>query len=78
MRAGRLWLNGEEVQREEVRKTTYVQADRAGMLVTATGAQTEVGKIGALIDEAVTRATPLEQKLARLGRLLIVMITGDQ
>lgn len=36
MRAGRLWLNGEEVQREEVRKTTYVQADRAGMLVTAT------------------------------------------
>jgi signal peptidase I len=36
MRDGRLWLNGEEIQREEVRKTTYVQSDHAGMLVTAT------------------------------------------
>ena len=42
--------------------------------VTATGAQSEVGKIGILIDEAMTRATPLEQKLARLGRLLILVV----
>ncbi|MEJ7590638.1 MAG: HAD-IC family P-type ATPase, partial [Planctomycetaceae bacterium] len=33
-----------------------------------------MGKIGSLIDEAVTRATPLEQKLARLGRVLIVVV----
>jgi len=35
------------------------------LLVTATGAQSEMGKIGILIDEATSRATPLEQKLAR-------------
>ncbi len=46
------------------------------MIVTATGAKSEVGKIGILIDEAITRATPLEQKLARLDRLLIVVVVG--
>ena len=45
-------------------------------MVTATGARTEVGKIGALIDGAQCRATPLEQKLTRLGRLLIVVVSG--
>ncbi len=53
---------------------TSITDGRGRLLVTATGAQTEVGKIGSLIDEAVTRATPLEQKLARLGRLLIVIV----
>ena len=53
---------------------TTITAGRGKLLVTATGAQTEVGKIGSLIDEATTRATPLEQKLARLGRLLIVLV----
>jgi Ca2+-transporting ATPase len=53
---------------------TTITDGRGRLLVTATGAQTEVGKIGMLIDEAVTRATPLEQKLARLGRLLIVIV----
>jgi P-type Ca2+ transporter type 2C len=47
---------------------TTITDGRGRLLVTATGARTEVGKIGALIDEAITRATPLEQKLARLGR----------
>ena len=53
---------------------TTITDGRGRLLVTATGAQTEVGKIGILIDEATTRATPLEQKLARLGRLLIVVV----
>ena len=53
---------------------TTITDGRGRLLVTATGAQTEVGKIGILIDEATTRATPLEQKLARLGRLLIVLV----
>ena len=52
---------------------TTVTDGRGRLLVTATGAKTEVGKIGVLIDEATTRATPLEQKMARLGRLLIVV-----
>ena len=53
---------------------TTITEGRGRLLVTATGAQTEVGKIGILIDEATTRATPLEQKLTRLGRLLIVVV----
>jgi Ca2+-transporting ATPase len=53
---------------------TTITEGRGRLLVTATGAQTEVGKIGVLIDEATTRDTPLEQKLSRLGRLLIVVV----
>ena len=53
---------------------TTITAGRGQLLVTATGAQSEVGKIGVLIEEAITRATPLEQKLSRLGHLLIVVV----
>ena len=52
---------------------TTVTDGRGRMLVTAVASDTEVGKIGVLIDEATTRATPLELKLAHLGRLLIVV-----
>jgi len=55
---------------------TTITDGRGRLLVTATGARTEMGKIGILIDEATTRATPLEQKLARLGRLLIAIVLG--
>lgn len=53
---------------------TTITDGRGRLLVTATGPQTEMGKIGSLIDEATSRATPLEQKLSRLGRLLIVIV----
>ncbi len=53
---------------------TTITEGRGRLLVTATAARTEVGKIGLLIDEATTRATPLEQKLARLGRLLLALV----
>ncbi len=53
---------------------TTITDGRGRLLVTDTGTQTEVGKIGILIDEATTRATPLEQKLAQLSRLLIVIV----
>ncbi len=52
---------------------TTVTDGRGRLLVTATGSGTEVGKIGVLIDEATTRATPLELKLAQLGRMLIAV-----
>jgi Ca2+-transporting ATPase len=52
---------------------TTVTDGRGRLLVTAIGSETEVGKIGVLIDEATTRATPLELKLAQLGRVLIVV-----
>ena len=53
---------------------TTISAGRGRMLVTETGARTEVGKIGCLIDGAITRETPLEQKLSRLGRMLVVIV----
>lgn len=53
---------------------TTITDGRGRLVVTSTGAQSEMGKIGVLIDEAITRATPLEQKLARLGRLLILTV----
>jgi Ca2+-transporting ATPase len=53
---------------------TTITDGRGRLLVTATGTKSEVGKIGTLIDEAITRATPLEHKLVRLGRLLIVVV----
>ncbi len=53
---------------------TTITDGRGQLLVTDTGATTEVGKIGLLIDEATTRATPLEQKLAGLSRLLIIVV----
>ena len=54
---------------------TTITDGRGRLLVTATGARSEMGKIGVLIDEAVSRSTPLEQKLARLGRLLVAMVS---
>lgn len=53
---------------------TTITEGRGRMLVTETGASTEVGRIGHLIDEATSRGTPLEQKLQKLGRLLIVIV----
>ncbi len=53
---------------------TTITEGRGQLLVTDTGSKTEVGKIGSLIDEASNRATPLEQKLAQLSRLLIVIV----
>ncbi|MFW6183243.1 MAG: cation-translocating P-type ATPase, partial [Chloroflexota bacterium] len=53
---------------------TVITEGRGQMVVTATGMKTEVGKIGAMIDEAVTRDTPLERRLEQLGRTLIAVV----
>ena len=53
---------------------TTITDGRGRMLVTSTGAQTEVGKIGTLINEAASRTSPLEQQLAQLGRLIIIVV----
>lgn len=47
---------------------------RGKLLVTATGAQTEMGKIGALIEGVDEHSTPLEGKLAELSRALLVIV----
>jgi P-type Ca2+ transporter type 2C len=47
---------------------------RGRMLVTATGARTEMGRIGTLIEEAGSRETPLERKLQQLGNGLVGVV----
>ncbi len=55
---------------------TTVTDGRGRLLVTATGMRTEIGKIGAMIEEAGSRETPLEKKLDRLGRALVMIVLG--
>ncbi len=53
---------------------TAVTNGRGRFLVTETGARTEMGRIGKLIDEAGTRESPLDRKLSQLGRALVVIV----
>jgi P-type Ca2+ transporter type 2C len=53
---------------------TVVTDGRGRMLVTATGMDTEVGNIGTMIDEAETQETPLERRLEKLGRTLVIVV----
>jgi Ca2+-transporting ATPase len=53
---------------------TIITDGRGLLLVTGTGMQTEIGKIGTLIDEAVTQDTPLERRLEQLGRALVGIV----
>jgi len=53
---------------------TAVTDGRGGFVVTATGATTEMGKVGALVESAVDRGTPLEAKLGQLSRALVVVV----
>ena len=53
---------------------TAVTDGRGRLLVTATGRHTEMGQIGTLVSEAVARETPLEGKLALLGRWLVGIV----
>jgi len=53
---------------------TAVTDGRGRFLVTATGMRTEVGRIGTLVQEAVSRETPLERKLTQLGNALIGVV----
>ncbi|CAA7622619.1 HAD-IC family P-type ATPase [Magnetospirillum sp. UT-4] len=49
---------------------TVVTRGRAEMLVTATGAATEMGRIAALLESTGDAATPLQERLDGLGRRL--------
>jgi Ca2+-transporting ATPase len=53
---------------------TAVSDGRARLIVTATGAQTEMGKIGTLIEGVGEHGTPLEAKLSQLSRALLVIV----
>ena len=53
---------------------TAVTDGRATLVITATGARTQMGRIGTLIAEAGDSGTPLEAKLAQLSRALLVIV----
>ena len=52
--------------------TSYVASGRARGIVTATGMDTEIGRIAALIREAPQEETPLQRRLSDLGRILSI------
>ena len=67
-------LVGDQFSR--VHMGTAVTGGRARVMVTATGANTEMGKIGALIGGVVELGTPLEAKLAQLSRAMLLVVLG--
>jgi Ca2+-transporting ATPase len=52
---------------------TVVTQGRGSALITATGMQTELGKIADLIQEAGNEPTPLQRRLDRLGKTLALV-----
>ena len=51
---------------------THVTAGRARAVVVATGLQTEIGRIATLAEQAVEPRTPLELRIARFGRAIML------
>ncbi len=70
-------------RRNMVFASTAVTYGRGRAIVVATGADTEVGKIGTLLRSVETSETPLEANLRRVGRMLawgagavVLLVTG--
>ncbi len=53
---------------------TMVTAGRATGVVVATGANTELGRIASLVESAGEQRTPLQDRLARFGRRLALIV----
>ncbi|ELA07945.1 calcium-translocating P-type ATPase, PMCA-type [Weissella tructae] len=54
--------------------SSNVTHGRGTGIVTATGMQTEVGKIAGMLDKTQATKTPLQESLTQLGKVLTVMI----
>ena len=52
---------------------TVVAAGHAAAIVVATGMETELGRIASLLETGQTETTPLQRRLAELGRVLIAV-----
>jgi Ca2+-transporting ATPase len=63
-------------QRNMVFAGTVVTGGRGRALVVATGMKTELGKIAGMIDTAAEDETPLQRRLAQMGRWLVVLCLG--
>lgn len=55
---------------------TIVSAGQGRAIVTATGAETEIGRIQSLVGEAGSLDTPLTKQLDQFGRVLTLVILG--
>jgi Ca2+-transporting ATPase len=55
---------------------THLASGRVRALVVATGLRTELGRIAALTRATQTPPTPLERRVAQLGRVLVVAALG--
>ena len=53
---------------------TLVLEGRAKSIVTSTGKQTEIGKIGELLQGVTGGKTPLERKIEQLGKTLVIAV----
>lgn len=55
---------------------TVVESGRGKAVVVATGIKTELGKIAALTEEADNEATPLQQRLSYLAKIISFVVVG--
>ena len=60
-------------RRSMVHAGTVVAAGRGTAIVVATGMATQLGRIAGLLERTPVEPTPLQRRLAELGRLLIVV-----
>jgi P-type Ca2+ transporter type 2C len=58
-------------RRNMVYMGTVVAAGKASAVVVGTGMNTELGRIAGLLQQSPTEATPLQRRLANLGRILV-------
>ena len=56
--------------------STIVTAGRAKGVVTATGMETQIGRIAAMMSESKEEMTPLQKRLGELGKLLSILSLG--
>ena len=55
---------------------TVAATGKASAVVTATGMRTQLGQIAGMLQESTPEPTPLQRRLAELGRLLVYIIFG--
>lgn len=63
-------------QKNMVFAGTVVSSGRGKAVVTATGMNTEIGKIAGMISSVDEEETPLQKRLDQLGRVLVVICLG--
>lgn len=62
----------DKANREQVYMGTMVTQGHGVFCITATGMQTEMGKIASLIDNTESSQTPLQKRLAQLGKYIVM------